>query len=171
MAENAALTYKYLSPEAYEFLDAVILAQTSPEEVINVERSKPVSQAEAAVNTLATSYQPSDNIHRSLVLLLLQAFRKFDALSIKHEEGLRRLGKAVQVRAVACVAVRIVHAAMAQLPQRRVVCYYLRRMRAPPRTQRHSRWRSKRRRRALRHSSQCSWRRPKSTGIGRCTRR
>lgn len=33
MAENAHLTFKYLSPELYEFLDATIMVQTSPEEV------------------------------------------------------------------------------------------------------------------------------------------
>jgi tetratricopeptide repeat protein 30 len=33
MAENAHLTYKYLSPELYEFLDATIMVQTSAEEV------------------------------------------------------------------------------------------------------------------------------------------
>ena len=33
MAENAALTYRYLTPEAYDFLDATIMAQTSQEEV------------------------------------------------------------------------------------------------------------------------------------------
>lgn len=35
MAENAHLTFKYLSPELYEFLDATIMVQTSPEEVGN----------------------------------------------------------------------------------------------------------------------------------------
>jgi len=33
MAENAHLTFKFLSPELYEFLDATIMVQTSPEEV------------------------------------------------------------------------------------------------------------------------------------------
>ena len=33
MAENTALTFKYLTPDLYEFLDATIMAQTSPEEV------------------------------------------------------------------------------------------------------------------------------------------
>jgi len=33
MAENAHLTFRYLSPELYEFLDATIMVQTSPEEV------------------------------------------------------------------------------------------------------------------------------------------
>ncbi|RYG52579.1 hypothetical protein EON66_09635 [archaeon] len=33
MAENAHLTYKYLTPELYDFLDATIMVQTSPEEV------------------------------------------------------------------------------------------------------------------------------------------
>jgi hypothetical protein len=33
LADNAALTYKYLTPELYEFMDAQIMVQTSPEEV------------------------------------------------------------------------------------------------------------------------------------------
>ncbi len=33
LAENAALTYKYLTPELYEFMEAQIMVQTSPEEV------------------------------------------------------------------------------------------------------------------------------------------
>ena len=33
MAENTALTFKYLTPDLFEFLDATIMAQTSPEEV------------------------------------------------------------------------------------------------------------------------------------------
>ena len=32
LAENAELTYKYLEQDDYEFLDALILAQASPEE-------------------------------------------------------------------------------------------------------------------------------------------
>lgn len=31
LAENTHLTYKYLSPDLYEFLDASIVVQTSPE--------------------------------------------------------------------------------------------------------------------------------------------
>lgn len=56
MAENAHFTYKYLSPYLYEFLDALITQQTSPEE----------------------------------------AYRKFDEMSAKHSDILRKLTKQSQ---------------------------------------------------------------------------
>ena len=56
MAENTHLTYRYLTPELYEFLDAGIMVQTSPEE----------------------------------------AFRKYDVLTAKHIEALRKHTKAIQ---------------------------------------------------------------------------
>lgn len=56
MAENAHLTFKYLSPELYEFLDATIMVATSPEE----------------------------------------AYRKYDVLTAKHIEALRKHTKAIQ---------------------------------------------------------------------------
>lgn len=37
LAESTQLTYTYLTPELYEFIDAQIMVQTSPEEV----RSRP----------------------------------------------------------------------------------------------------------------------------------
>jgi tetratricopeptide repeat protein 30 len=55
MAQNAHLTFKYLTPELYEFLDATICVQTSPEE----------------------------------------AYRKYDLLTGKHIEALRRHTKAI----------------------------------------------------------------------------
>ena len=36
LADNTSLTYKYLTPELYEFMDAQIMVQTSPEEVCAV---------------------------------------------------------------------------------------------------------------------------------------
>mmetsp|Transcript_34770 Transcript_34770/g.80337 ORF Transcript_34770/g.80337 Transcript_34770/m.80337 type:complete len:676 (-) Transcript_34770:192-2219(-) len=56
LAENAQLTYKFLTPELYDFLDATIMVHTSPEE----------------------------------------AFRKFDDLSHRHVDGLRKLTKQIQ---------------------------------------------------------------------------
>jgi tetratricopeptide repeat protein 30 len=56
LAENAHLTFQYMSPELYEFLDASIMVQTSPEE----------------------------------------AFRKYDVLTAKHIEALRKHTKAIQ---------------------------------------------------------------------------
>lgn len=56
MAENAHFTYKYLTPYLYEFLDALITQQTSPEE----------------------------------------AYRKFDEMSAKHCDLLRKLSKQIQ---------------------------------------------------------------------------
>lgn len=56
MAENAHFTYKYLTPYLYEFLDALITQQTSPEE----------------------------------------AYRKFDEMSAKHSDLLRKLSKQIQ---------------------------------------------------------------------------
>jgi tetratricopeptide repeat protein 30 len=56
MAENTHLTYLYLAPELYEFLDASIMVQTSPEE----------------------------------------AYRKYDMLTAKHIEALRKHTKAIQ---------------------------------------------------------------------------
>eukprot|EP00746_Dinoflagellata_sp_MGD_P071276 gnl/MRDRNA2_/MRDRNA2_29060_c0_seq1.p1 gnl/MRDRNA2_/MRDRNA2_29060_c0~~gnl/MRDRNA2_/MRDRNA2_29060_c0_seq1.p1 ORF type:complete len:643 (-),score=152.81 gnl/MRDRNA2_/MRDRNA2_29060_c0_seq1:233-2161(-) len=56
LAENADLTYKYMNPQDYEFLDTLILAQSSPEE----------------------------------------AYRRFDELSTKHIEALRRATKNIQ---------------------------------------------------------------------------
>ena len=56
MAENTHLTYRYLAPELYEFLDASIMVQASPEE----------------------------------------AFRKYDMLTAKHIEALRKHTKAIQ---------------------------------------------------------------------------
>lgn len=56
LAENTQLTYKMLSQELYEFLDACIMVQTSPEE----------------------------------------AYRKFDDLTNKHIEGMRKLTKQIQ---------------------------------------------------------------------------
>ena len=56
MAENAHFTYKYLTPYLYEFLDALITQQTSPEE----------------------------------------AYRKFDEMSAKHCDVLRKLSKQIQ---------------------------------------------------------------------------
>merc|ERR1712093_565687 len=56
LAENADLTYKYMNPQDYEFLDILILAQSSPEE----------------------------------------AYRRFDELSNKHIEALRRATKNIQ---------------------------------------------------------------------------
>lgn len=56
LAENAQLTYRLLSPELYDFLDATIMVHTSPEE----------------------------------------AFRKFDDLSHRHVDGLRKLTKQIQ---------------------------------------------------------------------------
>lgn len=56
LAENADLTYKHMNPQDYEFLDALILAQSSPEE----------------------------------------AYRRFDELSAKHIEALRRGTKNIQ---------------------------------------------------------------------------
>lgn len=56
LAENTHLTYKYLSPGLFEFLDACIMVQTSPEE----------------------------------------AFRKFDVLTNKHIEQLRKFTKQIQ---------------------------------------------------------------------------
>ncbi|KAG8461835.1 hypothetical protein KFE25_013854 [Diacronema lutheri] len=56
LAENAQLTYKFLTPELYDFLDATIMVVTSPEE----------------------------------------AFRKFDDLSHRHVDGLRKLTKQIQ---------------------------------------------------------------------------
>ena len=38
LAENAHLTYKCLSPYLYNFMDAMITQQTSPEEVGRVQR-------------------------------------------------------------------------------------------------------------------------------------
>eukprot|EP00946_MAST-07B_sp_MAST-7B-sp1_P000215 g215.t1 len=56
LAENTQLTYKMLSAPLYEFLDACIMVQTSPEE----------------------------------------AYRKFDDLTNKHIEGMRKLTKQIQ---------------------------------------------------------------------------
>eukprot|EP00435_Cladocopium_sp_Y103_P036041 s1417_g9.t1 len=56
LAENAELTYKNMKPEDYEFLDALILGQSSPEE----------------------------------------AYRRFDELSAKHVEMLRKGTKNIQ---------------------------------------------------------------------------
>lgn len=56
LAENADLTYKNMNPEDYEFLDALILSQSSPEE----------------------------------------AYRRFDELSKKHVEALRKGTKNIQ---------------------------------------------------------------------------
>ena len=56
LAENAHLTFKFLPAELYEFLDASIMVQTSPEE----------------------------------------AYRKYDELTRKHIESLRKLTKAIQ---------------------------------------------------------------------------
>jgi len=56
LAENAHLTYKFLPQDLYEFLDASIMVQTSPEE----------------------------------------AYRKYDDLTKKHIEQLRKLTKAIQ---------------------------------------------------------------------------
>ncbi|XP_054159351.1 tetratricopeptide repeat protein 30A-like [Oppia nitens] len=56
MAENIHFTYKYLSQYLYEFLDAVITQQTSPED----------------------------------------AYRKFDEMSSKHTDSLRKLIKQIQ---------------------------------------------------------------------------
>merc|ERR1719324_2128647 len=56
LAENAELTYKYLEQDDYEFLDALILAQASPEE----------------------------------------AYKRFDELSAKHIDKLRKVTKAIQ---------------------------------------------------------------------------
>merc|ERR1719343_1901117 len=56
LAENADLTYKNMNPQDYEFLDALIMAQSSPEE----------------------------------------AYRRFDELSAKHIEALRRGTKNIQ---------------------------------------------------------------------------
>jgi len=56
LAENHELTYKYMNPQDYEFIDALILAQNSPEE----------------------------------------AYRRFDELSAKHIEALRRGTKNIQ---------------------------------------------------------------------------
>merc|ERR1719160_846400 len=56
LAENADLTYKVMNPQDYEFLDALILAQSAPED----------------------------------------AYRRFDELSAKHIEALRRGTKNIQ---------------------------------------------------------------------------
>merc|ERR1711871_1226888 len=56
LAENTHLTYKFLTNELFEFLDASIMVQTSPEE----------------------------------------AYRKYDDLTNKHIEGLRKLTKQIQ---------------------------------------------------------------------------
>lgn len=56
LAENTHLTYQYLSPEMYEFLEASIMTQSAPEE----------------------------------------AFRKFDILTNKHIETLRKYTKQIQ---------------------------------------------------------------------------
>jgi len=56
LAENSHLTYKFLTPELYEYLDATIMVQTSPEE----------------------------------------AYRKYDDLTNKHIENLRKLTKSIQ---------------------------------------------------------------------------
>lgn len=56
LAENADLTYKHLHPQDYEFLDTLILSQSSPED----------------------------------------AYRRFDELSTKHIEALRRGTKNIQ---------------------------------------------------------------------------
>lgn len=56
LAENSELTYKNMNPQDYEFLDALILAQSSPEE----------------------------------------AYRRFDELTAKHIESLRRGTKNIQ---------------------------------------------------------------------------
>mmetsp|Transcript_22908 Transcript_22908/g.65078 ORF Transcript_22908/g.65078 Transcript_22908/m.65078 type:complete len:647 (-) Transcript_22908:204-2144(-) len=56
LAENAELTYKNMNPQDFEFLDALILAQSSPEE----------------------------------------AYRRFDSLTAKHIEALRRGTKHIQ---------------------------------------------------------------------------
>lgn len=57
LAENSHLTYKYLSQELYDYLDASIMVPTAPEE----------------------------------------AYRKFDELSAKHIDQLRKLTKQIQV--------------------------------------------------------------------------
>jgi len=56
LAENSHLTYKFLMQDLYEYLDASIMVQTSPEE----------------------------------------AYRKFDDLTNKHIDQLRKLTKAIQ---------------------------------------------------------------------------
>merc|ERR1719253_1671789 len=56
LAENAELTYKYLEPDDYEFLDALILGQASAEE----------------------------------------AYKRFDELSARHIDRLRKVTKAIQ---------------------------------------------------------------------------
>mmetsp|Transcript_13358 Transcript_13358/g.21188 ORF Transcript_13358/g.21188 Transcript_13358/m.21188 type:complete len:653 (+) Transcript_13358:44-2002(+) len=56
LAENAHLTYRFLAPDLYDYLDATIMVQTSPEE----------------------------------------AYRKYDDLTTKHIENLRKLTKSIQ---------------------------------------------------------------------------
>jgi len=56
LAENAHLTYKFLSQDLYDYLDATIMVQTSPEE----------------------------------------AYRKYDELTTKHIDNLRKLTKQIQ---------------------------------------------------------------------------
>lgn len=56
MAENTSFTFKYLTPYLYEFLDALITQQTSPED----------------------------------------AYKKFDEMSVKHTDSLRKLTKLIQ---------------------------------------------------------------------------
>jgi tetratricopeptide repeat protein 30 len=56
LAENAHLTYKYMTPYLYDFIEAKIVHQTSP----------------------------------------IEAYRKFDTISSKHTELLRKYTKQVQ---------------------------------------------------------------------------
>ena len=42
LAENSHLTFQFLSPELYDFLDATLMVQTAPEEVTGQEQPLPV---------------------------------------------------------------------------------------------------------------------------------
>lgn len=90
MAENAHFTYKYLSPYLYEFLDALITQQTSPEDAYRkfdemankhtdmlrklmkqIQDAKQSNQSEETIKRLTAEYE--DTLDHFLPVLMSQA--------------------------------------------------------------------------------------------------
>uniref|UniRef100_A0A671XE14 Tetratricopeptide repeat protein 30 n=1 Tax=Sparus aurata TaxID=8175 RepID=A0A671XE14_SPAAU len=63
LAENAHLTYKFLSPYMYEFLDALLTCQTAPEEVLYIV----VLMAQAKIYWNRENFQMVEKIFRKSV--------------------------------------------------------------------------------------------------------
>ena len=92
LAENAHLTYEYLTGELYEFLDATLMVQVTAAQHAPTIHSPPPRATTLHAPPLADPTLPTLMVQTAPA----EAYRKFDDLSKKHIDALRGLTKNIQ---------------------------------------------------------------------------